>query len=599
MANTRSTDSEPGRPAGRYQFQFGWESPYGNAVSLMSRLTTAPGLVIDIGCGFGSVAEPLVEAGYVYAGLDVDRDALADLSARGHETHSIDLRDLDGLADTLMRIAGDRRVAGILVLDVLEHLAETRPFLRALRVAMDELGRPLLVMSVPNVAHADISAKLSFGMWDRTPTGLLDDTHLQFFTAEHLKRVTSESGLLEIDEDDFPLVLSDQHFPAQHPALAAGSPVAQLLRTWRAAADAHGQTNQFVRAYLSHDVDATGTPAGAAPMVPRFLSVVMRTQGRRAANLREALTCLAAQTDTNFDVHLMFHSDDAADLATVRAIAGEFEPGFAARVAVVPVTGGGRARPLNEALARAGGDYVAFLDDDDLVTANWVQAFAEAAGEGLIVRSNCVIRRVSSLSSGIAPYQLESGLEACFEPKFDLTRHLWNNQTPICSFAVPRKLLNAFGLRFDDSLAVLEDWEFLTRCVTLAAVRDTGEVTSIYHRWTNSESSATLHDSDLWLAVHELVLHRLDQDPMIFPRGAASSVADVWRTLDRTRAELHAARVELIDVREEIAQVAGARDYWRARVDAIVRTKRWRILGPPARAIAALRSLGRKRPTDA
>ena len=45
----------------------------------------------------------------------------------------------------------------------------------------------------------------------------------------------------------------------------------------------------------------------------------MRTQGRRPDNLREALTCLAGQTNSDFDVLLMVHTDDAQPVAAVEA----------------------------------------------------------------------------------------------------------------------------------------------------------------------------------------------------------------------------------------------------------------------------------------
>ena len=594
MASTPSTASDSEPVAGRYRFGFSWQSPYGHAVKLLTRQTTKPGVVLDLGCGFGAVAEVITQEGYDYVGTDVNAEALADLSARGLSTKALDLHDFAGLPEALVRITGGQRVAAILMLDVLEHLPETRRFLFALRAAVQALGGPALVLSVPNVAHADVSAKLAFGLWDRTPTGLLDDTHVQFFTSAALTAVTRECGFVEVDADDFTLELSDQHFPPAHPAIAATSPVAQLLRGWRAAADPHATTNQFVRIYLAQDVDAA---AGAEVQAPaRFLSVVMRTQGKRTANLLEALTCLAAQTQDNFDVLLMVHADEPHEVATVRELVSEFDSSFSHRVQVLPVTGGGRGRPLNVALDAARGHYVAFLDDDDLVTANWVQAFAEHAGDGVIVRSGNVIRRVSRPPAGIdVPYLIESGLECYFEETFDLARHFWSNQTPFCSFAVPRNLLDTFHLRFDESLAVLEDWEFLMRCATRAALRDSGEITSIYHRWTQGESSAGLHHSDLWTAVHKIVLHRLDSEPLVLPRGAASDLAGVWRTLDEVRLELHGAKLELIATRAQLAEAAGERDWLRQRYEVVIHSRRWRALARPARFAADLRAVLRRR----
>ena len=77
--------------------------------------------------------------------------------------------------------------------DVLEHLREPA---RALRDATDLLregGR--LVLSVPNVAHGALRLALLQGRWSYTETGLLDRTHLHFFTRTSLFELVEGAGL--------------------------------------------------------------------------------------------------------------------------------------------------------------------------------------------------------------------------------------------------------------------------------------------------------------------------------------------------------------------------------------------------------------------
>jgi len=582
----------------RYDFSFAWESPYGHVLELLNRLGLEPGLVIDLGCGVGSIAGPLGELGYEYVGADIDLDALSQLSHRGLGAHELDLRQTEELPARMQELADGRRVAAVLLLDVIEHMPETHAFLSAVRDGLNLMGRPPLLVSVPNVAHTDVAAKLVFGRWDYTSTGLLDSTHIQFFTSARLRAQAHASGLLELDAYDFKLRTSDQHYPSDHPALSWASPIAATIRMWRDAADSHGETIQFVRAFVWCDTDRASeeTPATTASADTCPLTVVMRTQGARQGHLRDALTCLAAQTFDNFDVLLMVHSASPdTTVPAVTALVDEFDSTFASRVSVIHVEGGGRARPLNVALARLGAAYAAFLDDDDLVTADWVESFVDAAGDGALVRSVAAVRHVSKPdTSDRVPYLVHSGLEFRYALDFDVVHHLWGNETPICTFAVPRSLVGTFKLRFDEELPVLEDWDFLMRCVALAPVRDTRKVTSIYQMWRSGESSASLHEMNLWQATQRVLQGRSNMHPIVLPAGSTDVLVKMCEQL----AELESTRLELSRVSTEAQILAEGNKRLTDELERVgreytvtVTSRRWRLLGPPARALAVFRSL--------
>jgi 2-polyprenyl-3-methyl-5-hydroxy-6-metoxy-1,4-benzoquinol methylase len=618
MASMPHTASEQ-TATPRYDFSFAWESSYGHAVELLERLGLERGVVVDLGCGVGSIAEPLLDLGFEYIGVDIDVDSLEQLEKRGLESRELDLGQTDELAKQMLELAGGRRVAAVLLLDVIEHLPETRAFLTAVREGLELLGRPPLFVSVPNVAHVDLGAKLVFGKWEYTTTGLLDSTHTQFFTSERLRLDARACGLLELDAHDFKLRVSDQHFPADHTALSWSSPIAHAIRTWRESADPHGETIQFIRAFVPCDTEAslrtraippdTTTLVEAAP-----LAVVMRTQGKRASHLRDALTCLAAQTMDSFEVLLMVHSDDAEPaLGEVRALVADFEPAFASRVSIVHVSGGRRARPLNAALERLKADYVAFLDDDDLVMANWVESFVAASGDGAIVRSGVAVRQVSAPEdeAHCHPYTVLSALQFRYRLDFDLLRHFWENETPICTFAVPRSLIESVGLRFDEDLPVLEDWDFLMRSVAFASVQDTHQVTSVYQMWRSGESSASLHEVDVWQATQRVLQDRMNLRPLVLPAGSTDRLAKMCERLtelDATKLQLEtileATRHEAASLRNEArrderivadaAALIGELERIRGAYEVTVNSRRWRLLGPPARAVAAVRGALRR-----
>jgi hypothetical protein len=494
--------------------------------------------------------------------MDTDKDALDDLRGRGFPCFEVDLMsaaDLQEQVEAAVRHCEHKPVRAVLLQDVLEHLPATGAFLQTLREIVEPLDNPLLVVSVPNVAHVDVGAKLALGRFDYTPNGLLDSTHVSFFTESRLTRELAAHGWLEVAANDFHLHRSDQSFPSLHPAVAAGASFSNFIRHWRNQVDNSATVNQFIRAYATTNVEVQRSEV-PPPTTQKFLSVIMRTEGSREENLRESLTCLAAQTCDDFTVKLMVHSPNGDRVASVQSVVDEFDDRFAARCFVKQVVGGQRARPLNEALALVDSAYIAFLDDDDLVTGDWVATFLEGAktSMGRVVRSVTVDQQVQRTSDdGPASYTIHTGLHAKHATTFDMVQHFYANQTPICSFAVPAETIDCFSLRFDEGLPVTEDWEFLLRTTQLAGVHDTLKVTSVYRRWVAGESSAHKVDKTVWEGTRTGILHRFDQAPMLLSAGSASRMFGLYETsllLEQEKLDAMELAVERMAVIESLRE---------------------------------------------
>lgn len=292
-----------------YDNAFFHDNVYGHALELLVRhqRDSTGGIHLDIGCGFRRIAEPLRQLLFLeYVGCDADEAGLASLSGRGLETHVADLADEEATYSQLTRIVAGRRLASISMLDTLEHLAEPIAMLRALRRLASEHDA-FVVISVPNVAHRDLGFRLAFGLGDYTEAGLLDHTHKTQFSDSSFRRMLAHCGLHIVDANDVRMTISDQAFPADHPALARGTALHALLALLRDGVDHHAETNQFVRLCLPGPCEAR-VPYLAERDPPRsFLSVVTRTQGTRLHALAEVFTCLAGQTDTDFQVLVVGH----------------------------------------------------------------------------------------------------------------------------------------------------------------------------------------------------------------------------------------------------------------------------------------------------
>jgi len=146
--------------------------------------------VLDLGCWDGLLLATLREhAACRGTGVERDPDAARRARARGFDVIEVDL-DADGWAD---RVSG-RRFDVVVLADVLEHVRHPVALLRTV-VARCLRDDGHLVLSIPNVAHGSVRLALLRGDFERTDTGILDRTHLHFFTRRSLHQTLTEAGL--------------------------------------------------------------------------------------------------------------------------------------------------------------------------------------------------------------------------------------------------------------------------------------------------------------------------------------------------------------------------------------------------------------------
>ena len=537
---------------GKYDFTYDAASVYGHVVGLVEKHGIPGGVVLDLGAGYGAIAEPCREAGFTYIGCDLDPGGLDDLQTRGFETALLDLDRADDVVGVLEEKLADRPLAAITMLDALEHLTAGPAVLAALAKWSRAHGDAPLVVSVPNVTHVDLGTKLLIGRWDVTDTGLLDRTHVAFYGSDSIVSVPASAGWHQIGENDFELEQSDQHFPEGLAVQTASTPVGALLRGIRAGSP--GMTvNQFVRAYTPGDpVVASDEAPPAAP----FATVLLRTQGRRPDTLHDALLTLAAQTCDDYEVLLLCHKASDAAVARIEQMLETMPPDFAARVRIVRVEGGRRGRPLNVGVAEARGRYITILDDDDVVMAHWIEEFRRVADDnpGAIVRA--VVARQDTAERVNGPgYEAVSRPSTPYPEHFDFLGHLVDNWSPLCGFAFPRMAMQEFGITFDDELLVLEDWDLILRLAPLCGVACTPEPTSVYRRWIVGSHSGVEHSDMDWEAARGIIRQRLDSEPVLLPPGAVKRVRELFHWHDHHVARSHQLEARVAQLEHELATV--------------------------------------------
>jgi 2-polyprenyl-3-methyl-5-hydroxy-6-metoxy-1,4-benzoquinol methylase len=87
-----------------------------------------------------------------------------------------------------------RRFDYIFLLDVLEHLTDPSKVLQDLHQIADPETR--IIISVPNVANIYIRLNLLFGRFEYSNRGILDRTHVRFFTKASLERWVRDNGFV-------------------------------------------------------------------------------------------------------------------------------------------------------------------------------------------------------------------------------------------------------------------------------------------------------------------------------------------------------------------------------------------------------------------
>jgi 2-polyprenyl-3-methyl-5-hydroxy-6-metoxy-1,4-benzoquinol methylase len=150
-------------------------------------LIEGPGRVLDVGCATGYLARLLSARGCSVTGLDSNAKAL---QLAGKFCDRTLAADLDSVA--LTDLFPDDSFDVIIFADVLEHLRNPWKVLDDARRLLGHRGHA--VVSIPNIAHGAIRLALLKGHFDYSEFGILDNTHLRFFTRRTIEELFVRSG---------------------------------------------------------------------------------------------------------------------------------------------------------------------------------------------------------------------------------------------------------------------------------------------------------------------------------------------------------------------------------------------------------------------
>jgi len=175
-----------------------------------------------------------------------------------------------------------------------------------------------------------------------------------------------------------------------------------------------------------------------------LVSIITRTKDRPQL-LTNAIQSIAAQTYRPIEVVLVNDGGCDLNIEEIRSVLGDISLNY---IRLEKNTG--RAQAGNVGIEHAQGEYIGFLDDDDLFIPNHVAKLTDAVKntEGILVAY-----------SGVRVVDAENATIKIYDEPFDLTRLRGANFLPIHAVLFSQTLVQA-GCRFDESLECLEDWDF-------------------------------------------------------------------------------------------------------------------------------------------
>lgn len=156
--------------------------------SIVSKVKEGPNRILDLGCGSGAVGRRLLDQGRAseIVGVEIFPSASKEASQFYTQVHVGDIEEME------LPYGGEFDY--VLCGDILEHLKDPYSVVNRITGWLKEGGT--FICSLPNVRHWSVLKSLVFsGRWDYVDAGIMDKTHLRFFTRRTCLRMIEEAGL--------------------------------------------------------------------------------------------------------------------------------------------------------------------------------------------------------------------------------------------------------------------------------------------------------------------------------------------------------------------------------------------------------------------
>ncbi|MBU4312607.1 MAG: class I SAM-dependent methyltransferase [Candidatus Omnitrophica bacterium] len=141
--------------------------------------------VLDVGCGVGVLGKRLKESGMEVTGIEKDEKSCKEAGRYLHGVICCDAEKDDPCLD-------EKYFDCIIYGDVLEHFYDPTHVLIRYKKYLKDDG--IVIASMPNVRYYKVLIRLFCGTWDYVDSGILDVSHVRFFTLINIKEMFAAAG---------------------------------------------------------------------------------------------------------------------------------------------------------------------------------------------------------------------------------------------------------------------------------------------------------------------------------------------------------------------------------------------------------------------
>jgi 2-polyprenyl-3-methyl-5-hydroxy-6-metoxy-1,4-benzoquinol methylase len=163
----------------------------GDSRAVVLRLCDGAPTVLELGSSEGLMTRVMVQRGQRVTAVEFNPAAAASVAQYAEHVVEADLDRPDSLA-----VLEGRRFHTVLAADVLEHLRDPEACLRRALTLLEPGGT--VILSIPNLAHADVRMSLLDGRVPYADLGLLDRTHIRWFTYNGVQSLLAACELVVV-----------------------------------------------------------------------------------------------------------------------------------------------------------------------------------------------------------------------------------------------------------------------------------------------------------------------------------------------------------------------------------------------------------------
>jgi 2-polyprenyl-3-methyl-5-hydroxy-6-metoxy-1,4-benzoquinol methylase len=367
-------------------------------------LVGRPRTVLDVGCGVGLNGAAFKRTGARVTGIEIVPRSIERARAVLDEVVSADITSDADVRDVL----GQRRFDLIVFADVLEHTVEPRAVIERFLPYLEDDGQ--ILVSLPNVAAWTVRLGLLAGRFDYQPSGILDDTHLRFFTRDSAARLCESAGLEVLCQEQNPMLVR-----------AAKD---LILKTWvRESSEPTDLSESFsYKAYQAFVRPLEDLVASRAPGLFAFQNVILaRKRSDEGPHRKMSLTVGMLTMDEEESIEKMIGEIRSvapdAKILCVDSSTKDRTPEIARRLGArvlrqVPPRGHGPAMELLMYSAAKESDMLIYLDCDFTYPSSMIPVVRRLIEEEGVDLVNCARTRTRPAAMPVPNYLANRGFAA-------------------------------------------------------------------------------------------------------------------------------------------------------------------------------------------